>query len=290
MQNRAFTMSFIVAALAVSMVYSYVSSTEESLKKQYGEERSVVVAKKDIKELDILDETNLTTKSVPKNFVQPGTVKSIEEVLGSLAVAPINKDEQITRTKVTQLGSRTGLARQVSIGKRAVTVRVGDESGVAKLIKPGDRVDVMVWADPTGSGNKINFVVHTLLQDVLVLATGRFVTNTVPGILESDPMKPELKRKVQLSEYTTFGHVTLEVDPNQAQQIVYAEKNLNGVYLALRNNDDNTKETLDKSCMDRVLGKSDRCSMDVRAPASAAPVNPSGPIVNNAGPPPPVRR
>lgn len=237
------------------MVYSYVTSTEESYRLQYGEEVPVVIAKRDIKELDVLDETNLTTKSVPSTFKEPGTASSLKDMIGGLAIAPIMKDEQISRSKVTQLGARTGLARQVAIGKRAVTVRVNDESGVAKLLKPGDRVDVIAFTDPTGTGNKLQMEARTLLQDVLVLATGKYVTNTVPGILEVDPGKSSTKSTLKLSEYTQFPNVTLEVDPFQAQALVFAAVQLNGIYLILRNNDDNMKEELQKTKMVDLLGK-----------------------------------
>lgn len=254
MNNRAFTISFIVAVLAVSMVYSYVSATEEEFKKQYGTEKAVVVAKKNIKELDILDESNLTLVNVPSKFVQPGTSSSINDFKSALAIAPINEGEQITRTKVTQLGARTGLARQIAVGKRAMTIRIDDNSGVAKLLKPGDRVDVLATIDPSGSGNKLFLESRTILQDVLVLATGKFVTNTVPGILESDPFKPENKTTVGLSSYTQFSNITLEVDPFQAQTLYYAAKNLD-IYLSLRNNDDNVKEELGKTMMKDLMGK-----------------------------------
>jgi pilus assembly protein CpaB len=272
MNNRAFTISFVVAVLAVSMVYSYVSSTEEEFRKMYGTDQSVVVAKKNIHELDMLDETNLTIVPVPKKFVQPGTSASINDFKSALAIAPINEGEQITKTKVTQLGARTGLARQIAVGKRAVTVRIGDETGVAKLLKPGDRVDVLSTIDPSGSGNKLFLETRTILQDVLVLATGKYVTNTVPGILETDPMKDGGdKTTVKLSTYTAYANITLEVDPFQAQTLVYAAKNLD-IYLALRNNDDNLKEDLGKTMMKDLMGKEGGA-----AAAAAAAARPGGP-------------
>ncbi len=254
MNNRAFTISFIVAILAVSMVYSYVSATEEEFKKQYGTEKAVVVAKKNIGELDILDESNLTLVNVPSKFVQPGTSSTINDFKSALAIAPINEGEQITRTKVTQLGARTGLARQIAVGKRAMTIRIDENTGVAKLLKPGDRIDVLATIDPSGSGNKLFLESRTILQDVLVLATGKFVTNSAPGILEGDPFKPDNKTKVRLSEYQGFSNITLEVDPFQAQTLYYATKNLD-IYISLRNNDDNVKEELGKTMMKDLMGK-----------------------------------
>lgn len=255
MQNRSFTISFVVAAFAVMMVYSYVSSTEEANRLKYGVETPVVVAKRDIKELEVLDETNLTITQVPREFKQPGTAAKLEDVTGGLAIGPIYKNEQITRSKVTHLGARTGLARQVAIGKRAVTIRVNDETGVAKLVKPGDRVDVLANID-MAAGNKALVEVRTILQDVLVLATGKYVVNTVPGILEVDPVKQTQKSRVSLTEYTTYPNVTLEVDPFQAQSLIFASVNFNGVYLVLRNNDDNMKEDLQKTMAADLLKQS----------------------------------
>lgn len=254
MNNRAFTISFIVALVAVAMIYSYVSSTEDTLKQSYGAEKTVVVAKTDIRELDLLNETNLTLQSVPDKYVQPGVAPTIDDLKGSLAIAPILKGEQVTRTKVTQLGARTGLSRQVAPGKRAVTVMVTEDKGVSHLIKPGDRVDILARIEMQ-PGHKEKTEVRTVLQDVLVLATGKYIANTIPGILEADPLNKNGKRTtVNLTEYNTYSNITIEVDPVQAQQIIFIESTLDGVYLTLRNNDDNMKEDMGNATFADVLG------------------------------------
>jgi Flp pilus assembly protein CpaB len=112
--------------------------------------------------------------------------------------------------------------------------------------------------------------IRTILQDVLILATGKYVNNTIPGILEKDPFNTNSKPvKVPLSEYMAYAHITLEVDPFQAQTIVFAEKNLQGVYLVLRNNDDNTKEDLTKTKMADLMGRDG--AGPAPAPANRAP-------------------
>lgn len=237
MNNRAFTISFTVAFFAVFLVYSYVNNTINEAKRGFGEEKSVVVASRDIKELDFLDETNLRLEPVPEKYVQPGAAFRIEDLKGTLAVAPIRQDEQVTRTRVTMAGVRPGLSRQVASGKRAVTIRISDETGLAKLLKPGDRVDVAATLDPTGSGNKMFLETRVILQDKQILATGKYVTNSVPGILEVDPYKSTNKTKVPLSEYNMFSTVTLEVETTEVTTLIFAAKNLD-IYLALRNNDE----------------------------------------------------
>jgi pilus assembly protein CpaB len=255
MNNRAFTISFLVAFLAVIMVHQYVTSTEESYKQRFGVEVSVVVASKDITELDTLDKTNLEIKTVPKQFLQPGAGNKIEEFEGGLAIAPLSKGEQITRSRVTTVGTRTGLSRQVAVGKRAFTVNASMSRAVSNLIKPGDRVDVIAILD-YGKGDPDLKEVKTVMQDVLVLATGKLVTNTVPGIIERDPSgkKDKNPRPTQLSEYTTYNAITLEIDPFEAQKLVMLESQLGGVYMTLRNNDDNAREELDTVGFMDILG------------------------------------
>jgi pilus assembly protein CpaB len=265
--NRAFTVSFLVAAAAVAMVHSYVTSSEETYKQVYGRDRVVVVASKDINELDLLNETNLKTIPVPDHFAQPGTSSSLDDFRATLAIAPIAAGEQITRTKVTMAGVRPGLARQVAAGKRAVTIRINDETGVAKLLKPGDRVDVAATIDPSGSGNKLNFETRVILQDRLVLATGKYVTNSIPGILEVDPYKSSSKHKVPLSEYMSYATVTLEVDALQMPSLVYAAENL-PIYLALRSADDSTIENFDKAMMKDFIGKEVPAIAPARGPSA----------------------
>ncbi len=259
MNNKAFTMSFGIALMAVLMVNSYVETNLERQKEKFGQMVTVVVAKSNIKELEVLDQTNLKTVDMPKRFVQPGAGKKIKDFEGGLAIAPVQKGEQLTRTKVTVVGSRTGLSRQVSVGMRAVTVRVNDVSGVSRLIKPGDRVDVLALVD-MGKGDIKLVEAKTVLQDVLILATGKLITNTVPGILESEPYrKGKRSKKISnLTEYTSYNSVTLEVDPVDMQKLVFIENKLNGVFLSLRNNDDNQKSNLDTVTVADILGKNSK--------------------------------
>jgi len=273
MNNRAFTISFVVAFFAVFMVYSYVSSTEEQYKQKFGEEVIAVIAKTDIKELDTLDENNLEEISIPKTFSQAGKEAKISQFSGTLALGAIKKGEQITPTRVTMTGARTGLARKVTVNKRAVTIRINDEAGVSKLLKPGDRVDILGYMDIDG-GNKRLVEVKTIFQDITILATGRFVTNTIPAILEKDPQRPDSKQKVNLSEYANYANVTLEVTPEQAQMLVLMEKAFNGVWLTLRNNDDTNKLEIQSSRVQNIIGERGAPNMAPQAGSGPPPPSP----------------
>ena len=182
MNSRAFTTSLLLAALAVAMIYSYIESRETELQSDYGNQTPVVVAKEDIKELEIIDDRKVQLVNVPKKFQMPGSFTRVEDLYNTIAAVPIKKGEQITVPRVTYPGAQSGLSRQISIGKRALSIQVTEGQAVSRLLKPGDRVDILALVD-YASGKKERLKVKTVLQDVLVLSTGLYVTNSVPLVI-----------------------------------------------------------------------------------------------------------
>lgn len=273
MNNRAVSLSLFMAGFAVFFVWSYVSKIEETAQRKFGAEVWVIKARKDINEQDTLTEALLEADKVPKRFLEPAAIyidpqdvgtqgnqeayerasnAKIRSLIGSVAIVPIRKGEQLGFNKISEPGIRTGLAPQVSPGKRAVAVPINDVTGVAKLVKPGDRVDLIAVLD-TGQG-KQNRVVKTVLQDVVVLAVGKNVTNNAARLIERDTVTGRERIK-PLTEDSSFNSVTLEVEPAQAQMVALLVSNGdNGLNLALRNNDDTERVQTGSLMISDVLG------------------------------------
>ena len=135
----------------------------------------------------------------------------------TIATVPILKGEQITKPRVTFPGEGTGLSREVSIGKRAIAISINEENAVSKLIKPGDRVDILAPIDYAASDKEKQKII-TILQDVRVLSTGRSISNNIPII---GVKTPKIIRKVNLNTYTSYNTVTLELDPYEVQKLVH---------------------------------------------------------------------
>lgn len=264
MNNKALTLSLVMAIVAVFFVQSYVSSIEDEAKKKFGTEVLVLKAKGNIKENDTINETMVEYQLIPKRFLEPASVASeskddkdkrvdqMRSVVGSVAIVPIKKGEQITYNKITQPGARTGLAPQVAPGRRAISIPVNEISGVSKLIKPGDRVDLIAVLDL--GGGKENKIAKTILQDVVVLSVGRIVTNNVARVIDADPYGGPGKVR-NLAEDTSFNSVTLEVEPLQAQSMALVLSNGDAALsLSLRNNDDTERTSLGATVFQDVLG------------------------------------
>lgn len=252
MNSRAFTTSLILAALAVLMIYSYIDSRESELISEYGNMTPVVVAREDIKELEIIDDRKVKLENVPAKFQMPGHFKRVEDLYNTIAAVPIKKGEQITVPRVTYPGAQTGLSRQISIGKRALSIQLTESQSVSRLIKPGDRVDVLALID-FAAGRKERLKVKTVLQDVLVLSTGYNVTNSVPIVnVQSDNNS---SRQVKLNNYYQFSTITLELTPFEVQKLQFLISGGGNITLSLRNNDDKTIERISGTRLYDVLGE-----------------------------------
>ena len=251
MNSRAFTTSLLLAGVAVFMIYTYISSRETELQSEYGNQTPVVVAKEDIKELEIIDDRKVQLINVPSKFQMPGHFKRVEDLYNTIAAVPIKKGEQITVPRVTYPGSQSGLSRQISIGKRALSIQVTEGQSVSRLLKPGDRVDILAQVD-YAAGKKERVKVKTVLQDVLILSTGLYVTNSVPIInIKND----NDSRQMKLNSYTNFNTVTVELTPFEVQKMVFLISGGGGIYLSLRNNDDKTIERISATRLYDVLGE-----------------------------------
>ncbi len=267
MNNRAMTMALLIAAIAVFLVSSWVGDVEDRAKKRFGTNVQILKAKVDIKETQTLTEGMVQLESVPKTFVEPSAIvfertakdddeneeemkKSMRALLGSVALVPIKKGEQITYNKITEPGIRTGLAPQVAPGRRAIAMTVSNQSSVSKLIKPGDRIDVIAVLDM--GGGKEGKVSKTILQDVVVLSVGQNVTNNIPRKVEMDGNKAQYK---SLNEDSSYDTVTIEVEPEQAQVVALVAGNgENALTLVLRNNDDTERKNFGSTMMSDILG------------------------------------
>ena len=275
MNNKALTLSLVMAVIAVFFVQSYVTSIEDEAKKKFGTEVLVLKAKNDIKENDTINETMVEFALVPKRFLDPGavyydskeenkeTTKGKKAISGAVALVPIKKGEQVSYNKITEPGVRTGLAPQIAPGRRAIAISVNEVTGVSKLDKPGDRVDLIGVMDP--GGGKENKIAKTLLQDVVVLSVGRRVANNVARVLEADSYGGK-DRVRSLAEDTSFTSITLEVEPAQAQMMALVMSNGDAALsLSLRNNDDTERTNLGSTIVGDILGPD---ASRVRQPAS----------------------
>lgn len=250
MNSRAFTLSLVIAGIAIFMVQSYIDGREADFTEKYGDQRQVVVASAEIQEMETVDSKKLKVITVPGKYVMPDAYSKIEDLDFAIASTPILPGEQITPPRVSFPNQKTGLARQISKGKRAFSIGISEDQAVGKLIKPGDRVDVLSMVD-YGGGRIEKVKVKTVIQDVYVLATGKRITREIP--LAGMQVDKKI-RGLKLNTFTNFNTVTLELNPYDVQKLVFLNQAGKGVFLSLRSNNDKTIEKIGATSLFDVLG------------------------------------
>ncbi len=134
------------------------------------------------------------------------------------------------------------LAQRIGAGKRAVAIPVAGASTVGYFVEPESFVDVVGTFmeppradDPRGGGR---LVTRTLVESVRVLAVGN--SSTVGAYLRQGPG-------------SSYGIVTLEMDPLDAQKLIFAQTAARGgLTLVLRNPADTGRVTLPVVDWDRM--------------------------------------
>lgn len=285
-ETRTLWISVGAGLFGMFLVYSFLQEQKAEIIKPYGGMMNVVVATEDIKEFTNVLDTMVEIQQKPQSFVEPEAVKNPEDIIGHIAAAPIKKGEQILYTKLLQPGPETGISLQIQPAKRAITIPVSEYSGVARLIRPGDRVDIIASVD-IGKGPAARREVATIMFDVPILATGVNVINNVPRTFEMDPNGQKIQQ-INLAGDTKYASITVEVTPKEAQDLTYLMTTGGGnLYFTLKNPNDRTGiNRLPSSSAESILG---RQMVETPAPVVAAPPPAPAPVVVPQARPKPKR-
>jgi pilus assembly protein CpaB len=173
----------VCGALAALLVYIYLRSFQPkpSQAPPKPADISVVVPVMDIPPNTVLTADKLAMAKMPADQAPKTALREPAEAVGAVALTKLVAQKAILTSQVMARGPGLGLAGIVPPGMRAVTVAVDPVTGVAGLLKAGDRVDVVATFE---AGD--NLVAKTILQDIELLALGA-ETIAVEGDVEEEP-------------------------------------------------------------------------------------------------------
>jgi pilus assembly protein CpaB len=194
----------------------YLSDSSAEVQRSWQERyapRDVLVASRDLDAGRPLSMSDLARRSIPSSFVPGGalTPERLREVVGKPLLLPLRAGDPVVDSVVAGR-NEAALAARLREGARAVTVPVDEVSSQAGLVRPGDRVDLML-AEELTEGEERCIRVKPLLESLSVLATGRVQGESAQAA------EAMLRRGVDVSSYST---ITLDVTPEQAQQLALA--------------------------------------------------------------------
>lgn len=236
-ETRNLWLSIGAGVFATFLLYSYSQEKKAEYDRKFGTTKRVIVAKEDIAEMQTIYDTMVEAVEKPADFIEPDSAVTMEEVVGNVAAVPIKKGQQVVKNKLYTPGPETGISQQIAPTKRAVAIPVDEVRAVAKLVKPGDRIDILAAVD-VGKGVNQERKVVTLMQDVVVLATGVSVVNNIPRVVELDASGKNMVG-YSLTGDTKYTTITVEATPKESQDLVYILSTAPGnLFFTLRNPND----------------------------------------------------
>ena len=155
--------------------------------------------------------TNIKASRIPAKFRPSTALTSLEAIKGKVALTTLSVNTVIVEGQfVDPRQAQVTFSQRIPAGNVAVTVSVDQVRGVAGLLVPGDRVNILA-ADAGAQ--------RLLYQNVEIIAIG---TTAAPQAGETAEVANP-----------GSGLITFAVPPEAAARIVYATQQGGGIYLTL---------------------------------------------------------
>jgi pilus assembly protein CpaB len=227
--------SVVIGLFAAFLTRSYLTAKDNEFARmktafeRKHKEIAVIAVKRDLPSGTVLTMDDIGGLMIVANAVKDHAVRTEDILLliNRKTIRPLAKDAPVFWTDIEggDPVSR-GLASDIKPRMRAISVNVSGAASVSGMVKPNDHIDVLgTFSFPSKTvQGEMELVTLTMLQDVLVLATGR---ETAKSRFLSDARAP-----------ASYSTVTLEVTPREAEMLVFAEQIKGRISLALRNPDD----------------------------------------------------
>ena len=211
-----------VASFAVYHAISQIPVREVPIATNFA-----VVANKSLPVGTMVKDDDVKVVAWPADSPVPGGFSKKEDVVGRGLMASVVENEPLTTAKLAPRESGAGLPPSIPPGMRAISVRVDESTGVAGLVYPGDRVDVILThevsiksaEDERQRDRKVR-VSETILTNVRVIAIDQSMDDL--KVTKGDVTKSRIPKTA-----------TLEVNTNQAEVVAVAIK-MGTLHLAVR--------------------------------------------------------
>lgn len=166
----------------------------------------VLVAREDIQPGIQLTDDLVGFQEMSVEAVPEDPVTSFEEYEERSLIYPMMKGDIIRQTKLGKKGEFTR-SRQIPEGKRVVGISVNDTQTISGMLRPGDRVDVLVTYQVRSMRGRMTTKNATLLKYIEVFGTDN------KTVSDGASKQQEVKTKV----------VSLLLEPEQANILMLAQ-------------------------------------------------------------------
>jgi pilus assembly protein CpaB len=220
MNAKALLAAVAAAAAGIVMLFLYMQRFEDEA--SGGAPVRVIIATQDVPLGTAISEAMLGSRDLPLSYVEDRHIPmaDAQRIIGVRVTSGVRAGESLLWSDLATTSDQSrDLSSLVRSGQRAITIRADASTSFGGLVRPGDRVDVLLTLERSTSDP----VTVPLLQNLLVLAAGQD-TGAAP--------RPGERRRPQ-----TIGQVTLSSSIEQSQLLAFASER-GRLTLILRNPDD----------------------------------------------------
>jgi len=204
------------AWLAARHIDHLADELEADLSEPY-EKRPVLVAKTALAAGETLSAEDVAVRSMPKAYVHAHALgrKGWSRIAGRILRHPLERGDPILPAMLREDG-RTRLSELVQTGDRALTIPVPGEQALAGLLRPGDRVDLLMTYRQDGQQTTT-----TLLSDVVILAAGPHLQGSRAGTEQNQWRYSELTvavtdaEAVRITQALAVGEISVILRSDQ---------------------------------------------------------------------------
>ena len=235
----------VLTRVCLSAKDAEVQALKDSIVRRYGT-MEVLCFKHEVPSGTVLEKRDLGLKTVPAVGMrgQALELEHLNDVLGRKTLLG-HKTGDVLFWADVEGGNPTaqGLSADVKKTMRAVSINCSGAASVSSMVRPNDHVDVIGTFDfDRADAGRKNFVTCTILQNVLVLATGARTAKT--------------RAPAAGGPAAAYSTVTLEVTPREAEMLAFAEQMKGRLVLSLRNrNDTSYEKELPKVDFEKIQGE-----------------------------------
>lgn len=248
----------ILAILVVVLIKVYLDQQRRAYEEEAAQratrmqeaQTSVLVAREEIPKGTPMTPELFEPQIVPKQYVVPQAVTSLDRINGMVAVVPIAKGEQIALTKLTfprEARTGGGLAEATPVGKRAITINVDIMASVAGMARPGNYVDIIATIPVPGltteGKQSVQAATFPLFQNVLILAVGQQISTLAPSGEEGSRYKEGQQPPPTPQPQSTSSLITVALSPQEANLAAFVQEQ-GKLRLVLRSPADSQLESL----------------------------------------------
>lgn len=217
MEKKGVLVPLILAMIAASIYWWVLTSKERKITASM-EVAQVMVAKYDLPNRTILKEDLVEIIQMPRMYKQedayevrsPSDIKLVTNLVTAIRIP---KGNQISQSALISLSPEAGLSVKVPPGYRGCILPMENE--LLRLLKPGDRVDILVSFDAVMGENRKEKVTATILQNVLVLGVGN---NLGQGLSAAHAKSKDSQAQADAG-FSDRGVLSLALNPNEAQYL-----------------------------------------------------------------------